>query len=176
MNSSLHMVRSSELEMGFFLGHKAVHLDRPDLKLLGRRENRLLGMWWLHVGVRLPKPSVFPLLAMRRRHDGTQVAWKFLKPWKWPVVPFATGDSEFDALFEILVEEGPEGGEVLGGEARAQLMRLAHDPYFNNLLFLVSPHAYDYLTVVNPPLPSSRNPSVEVIESVACALCTRARP
>lgn len=170
MNSSLHMVRSGELSMGFFLGHKAIYRDRLDLKLLGRSDNRMGGLWWLHFGVQLPEGQQFPLLAMHRRHEGTAVAWKYLKPKKWPVVTHATGDAAFDGLFEILVEDGMQDREVLGAEARAQIMRLAHDPYFNNLIFLVSPHAPSYLVVINPPLPSAQNPSVEVIGAVAEAL------
>jgi hypothetical protein len=169
MNSSLHMVRSGEPSMGFFLGHKAIYRDRADLKLLGRRDNRMGGLWWLHFGVHLPEGAQFPVFAMRRRHDGTKVAWKYLKPWKWPVVSVTTGDAAFDSQFEILVEEGRHDREVVDADCRAQIMRLSHDPYFNNLIFLVSPHSPGYLMVLNPPLPSAQNPSVEVVSAVADA-------
>ena len=153
--------------MGFFLGHRAIHKDRPDQKILGKTENRFLGCWWLHVGVKLPEGQRFPVFAMRRIHEGTSVAWGFIKPDRWDVTSHSTGDPDFDALFEIRAEVGREEHELLDTDTRAAILRLRHDPYFDNLLFLVAPHRPDCLTVVNPPLPSDTNPSIAVIEAVA---------
>ncbi len=167
MNSSLHMVRPGTSQVGFFLGHRAIHADRPDRKILGRTETRFLGMWWLHVGITLPEGQRFPELAIRRRHSGTSVAWSFIEPQRWDVVAHTTGDAEFDRLFEILVEHGFEERELLDEATRQQILGLRHDPYFDNLLLLVSGHRPDCLTVVNPPLPSEANPTIAVVEAVA---------
>jgi hypothetical protein len=170
MTSSLHMVRDGVPQLAFFLGHRAIHADRVDQKLLGRTDTRLLGMWWLHVGVTLPEGQRFPVLAMRRRHAGTAPAWSYLRPDRWDVVECPTGDAEFDELFEIFVDRDIEGRELLDHATRQQILGLRHDPYFDNLLWLVSEHRPDCLTVVNPPLPSEANPTIAVVEAVVARL------
>ena len=173
MTSALQMVRQGAPEMGFYLGRRAIQQDRPDRTILGRTDSRFLGCWWLHVGVALPAGKQFPVLAMRRSHPGTSVAWNFIKPTRWEVVRQTTGDDEFDALFEIWAEDAGEHRELLDEDTRAAILGLKHDPYFDNLLFLVSPHRTDYLTVVNPPLPSAANPTITAIAAVARKLAAQ---
>lgn len=168
MDSALHMSSSTDVEVGFFLGHRGIQRDQPDKKLLGKSDARLFRVWWLHTSVTLPEGQKFrAVIALRRRHDSTKVVWDYIKPNRWNVVPHSTGDAEFDALFEILVEQGLEDQELFDEDTRAAILGLRHDPYFDNLLLLVSPHRPDCLTLINPPLPSATNPSIDVIKTVA---------
>lgn len=167
LTSSLRMTRLGAEETTFCLGHVAIARDEPDLALLGKPDHRLYQCWWLHVSVRATEPKGFPVFAMRRLHEGTSVAWGYLKPHTWMVKRHTTGDPSFDGLFEILVEDGLEHREVLDAETRARILGLSGDPYFNNLIFLSSVHRPGYLLAINPPLPSDTVDSTDLVVAVA---------
>ncbi len=171
MSSSLQMVRLGDPQIELFIGHTAVHRDRPDEKLLGRSDNRFIGLWWLHVTATVWRGRTFPTLAMRRKHETTKIAWNYIKPGKWEMARHVTGDPIFDELFEIRVEQGRESEELLDADTRATLLSLRQDPYFDNMLLFVSPFQPDCLMVLTPPLPSDTTPTIDVIEALARGLC-----
>jgi hypothetical protein len=161
--------RQGDMAIGFYLGRRAKNRDRPDKKLLARTDHRLMLCWWHHVGITLHPEAVagfFPL-AIRRRHQNTDAVWKYVKPWKWGLEKRDSEDPAFDSLFEILVDPTLSVSEFPDEVTRNRILSLKDDPYFDNLVILVSPCDVGYLVVINPPLPSDQHDIIGVAMDLA---------
>jgi hypothetical protein len=167
--SLLARKRQEDMSIGFFLGRQAKIRDRPDRSLLGKTDHRLTFCWWHHLSISLNPATddMFFPLAIRRRHRNTLAAWNYIKPWRWGISPRRTGDGLFDGFFEVLADSSRLLENFPDEATRKRLLSMEQDPYFDNLIILVSPYDVRYLVVIDPPLPSERNAIIDVVMSLA---------